>query len=756
MDNKNNFEKVIDGAKSKKLGHLFASLKDPSISKIGQSSISSLATESRSSDTYKTQLDAISNDMNSVFKATDASMAKYSKSGVITEQFSPVQKKLATMAYELAAKGVAGIDMVGSVDVSKDGIKTVATERFFHTNSVDARSLMPDSFKTLATEKFGSQELNNLITNTVTLAVAASGQSQFDALIFPIVPVDPLVNRHLTTVNYSTFGRPFNRFSGDVNQNQDNEEFELVLSLYKKERFKDDYIAVKPVVGKKQNKIDDAEIMVVGASQTIDSYKGYKDVTIAPFKVGKKIDIIGASQCEAELANKTRDYTDVLDRAIKLDSLYLASSEAGVANKYIKLDARHSKNITFTKREEGSGTDVSVAFTKEYTINTLTAVDFRSKDGNDASKGKFFGDSGVDDLNIVFNVVFNCTIDKGKDRITSSTGDLMIVDVYKNGKKLAYDDPDFKKAEGYLNKLSVVGFYIEATLTNSNFKDKGIQGFVKSETYATTIGNKTSIGLTGEIQPKEGNQSDYDLFTIEAQATYVEQQMSGDAVTKLLDYVQILKEAADINALDTFKADNLSEHFVVPYYQEVDVDLTKVVDSVKSSERLEDIRAALLNMIRYYVNIMDIKSSYRNAVQEVFKSPKRCVAAMVNSELAMLLNGDCGAGNISNRIPLTPDVDLIVAQSLYENEFQDKIILSYVTPDFNTAEGTPFLNVAHTLYAPMQNYTLDFMIRNSGSVKELHNILRYEHIFNLPIFTVFNVSGVSKTLQKCIHFTQVK
>lgn len=740
---------------NKPLQHLFHAISDSSVFdgniSIGTYSKKELTTESLNPaelNTYENEASTVNKTLDNIFKTATESMSKEG----LQYTFTPAQKE----AARLALIGAMNEDLFEKNAGTKHSEGRLNQINSYSTRSIGLENLqqvIPYEGKKLALEKFGSQELNNIVVNTVSLAVSAAAQDSFMSLVFPMVVVDPMQSHIATQVTYSIFGKGFERFSGNVDSRP--AEYEMILNMYKKELYRSDYTKLLPVVGVKANKEDDSENLLVKAQFKVPEYRGTENCLIAPIKVGRRWDLIGGSQTAADLAKGVRDDSDVLDKTIKLNSIYLEASVGG-EERYIKLDVTNTKGITFSPRNDGKGTWTTIAFGHNFKFNTSLAADFRS-DYAETSKGKMFGDS-VEEQILEVSVDLNVTIDIGDGSVTKSSGSMSLISVNKGGNEYkSPSDPVFKAAEALLAKIKVAGFLVDASVTNTNFRDKGIQGKVRSENYITGVGIKSSIGLTGEIDAakKEGNSGDYDLFTIEEQSVYIDQQMGGNAITVLFNYIDNMRTHKDNNTLDQVTTETTAEHLVRPYLHEETIDLMKVVDSIKSSERMEDIRSALINMIRFRAIKMDRESNYRDAVRYRFKTIKRTLVAMCDTEIASILTCNDGKNGQNNRIPLTDSIDLIVAESFYP-EFAGKLIISYVTPEDNNNGNIPVLNVGALLYSPMLNYTIAVKDRAGASVKELHNILRFEHLINLPIFTVFNVENTYEALEKIAFHTIAK
>lgn len=748
MSQNKTLEHFFNAIKTSKIGtknsiateHYVKSILDPSSSK--DASTASLASEEKAN--FDIELD-------NVFKLATESLNKEGKK----YNFSNAQKEAAKFAYILASDPKTSVNSIGKFNPSTENSISVDNNSY-KTQSIGLERLqdfLPNKDTiVLASEKFGGQELNNIVINTVSLAVSAAAQDSFMELVFPMVVMDPRQSHMVTHVTYSEFGRGFKRFSGNGHKQP---RHEMVLNMYKKELYEGDYIKLLPVVGVKANGSDDTHVLLDQAVFQM-SYRDVEKCNIAPLRINKKVDLIGVSQTAADLANGVRDDSDVLDKTIKLNSIFLEGEVAG-EKRYIKFDVSNYKGTTFSHRNDGMIDNVSVAFMHEMKINPKTAADFRP-DFEAATKGKMFGDTAPDYI-LGVNVAMNIVVSIGEAMVMSSSGTIALTSVKTPDGALITDsaDPKFKEAEALLEKVKVAGFLLDATVTNTNFRDKGIQGYVKGESYSIGIGLKSSIGLTSEIEiaKKEGNQSDYDLFTIEEQTVYIDQQMGGDAVTTLFNFIDQMRAHKEANTLEDVRTKTPSHHFIRPYFSEHDLDLLKIVDSLKSTERMSDIREAILNKIRFQAIKMDRDSNYRDAVKYKFKTTKRTLVAMCDTEIASILTANDGTSSVNSRIPLTNNIDLIVAESYYP-EFRNKLILSYVTPEDNDKNVIPELNVGACVYSPMLNYTIDQKERSQASVKELHNILRFEHIINLPVFTVFHINNVDDAIEKISVHTLAK
>lgn len=683
-----------------------------------------------------------------LFKTADESLAKAGHT-LATEShngsaFSPRQVQAVEAALKLCMASDDKINNIGKNTLQK-GVTEIASESYTLPGvsaSHYATAKLRDGMEVLATEKFSGQEINNVIVNTISLAASAAAQDPFQELVFPMVVMDPLTSHLSTQVTYSLFGQGYTRTSGTpVKQ----DKHELLLNLYKKEKYMHDKMSVLPVADAKgpgqvpANLLEDAVF-------TVPVYRGQNNISIAPYRFGEQVDLIYLSRTAADLAKGQTDDTDVIDKHIALSKIYLEFDKGG--KKYVEIDTSNEGRNTFNPIVTGNTSETVLNFVKKHSINTSKAKDFKTNTGD-------LFDS-ADEQILTFNLTVNITVNLADGTVTTSNAGATLVEVTKAGQ--TYDKPEsaeFKAARELMKKFNVAGYLLKATITNSNFKDFGIEGLIQGDAYAFGAGLKDSIGLKAEVDfaMKEGTDNNYTGFTIEQQSIYINQQMGAHAVYALMNFVKTLREAKEQGTLEKITTRTCTEHYVRPYYEHIDLDLTTIVDSIKSQERSEDLRRAILDNIRLKAIKMDIESNYINAVNYRFKSGKRTLVVMTDYYIASVLTADDGTGNVSERIKLTQDIDLIVAPSLYE-DFRNKMLISYVTPEDNAKGHVPVLNVGFAVYAPTFNYTVNQKEYNGGIVKLLYNVLRFEHYINLPIFLEFTVTNVDKALEKIATYVK--
>lgn len=718
----------------------------------GLSSFGEIATESHSGADVQRINQHTSNGKEIIaqlFKTADESLAKAGHT-LATEShngsaFSPRQVKAVEAALKLCMAPEDKIARIGKESLQK-GITEIASESYTLPGVSAghyATAKLRDGMEILATEKFSGQEINNVIVNTISLAASAAAQDPFQELVFPMVVMDPLTSHLSTQVTYSLFGQGYTRTSGaPVKQ----DKHELLLNLYKKEKYMHDKMTVLPVADANGAGQIPAQLLE-DAAYTVPTYRGQNNVLVAPYRFGEKIDLIYLSRTAADLAKGQTDDTDVIDKHIALSKLYLEFDEGG--KKYVEIDTSNEGRNTFNPIVTGNSSDTVLNFTKRMSLNTAKVKEF--KNGTDG----LFG-AAVDEQILTFDLSVNITVDLAHGNVITSNAGATLVEVTKDAK--TFDKPEsaeFKAARELMKKFNVAGYILKATITNSNFKDFGIEGLIQGEAYAFGAGLKDSIGLKAEVDfaMKEGTDNNYTGFTIEQQSIYINQQMGAHAVYALMNFVKTLREAKEQGTLEKITTRTCAEHYVRPYYEHVNLDLTTIVDSIKSQERSEDLRRAILDNIRLKAIKMDIDSNYINAVNYRFKSGKRTLVVMTDYYIASVLTADDGTGSVSERIKLTQDIDLIVAPSLYE-DFRGKMLISYVTPEDNAKGHVPVLNVGFATYAPTFNYTVNQKEYNGGIVKLLYNVLRFEHYINLPIFLEFTVTNVDKALEKIATYVK--
>jgi hypothetical protein len=309
------------------------------------------------------------------------------------------------------------------------------------------------------------------------------------------------------------------------------------------------------------------------------------------------------------------------------------------------------------------------------------------------------------------------------------------------GNPVSSSDPAYTTIEPIVNSMTVEGYELEAYRTNSNRRTRGQMVKVDRYNYIYVV---SPVGPLSVIKPFNDARDDAaDLATL---ISIVKIKASNDAVTRLERYAKELRTTVNTNIVDNvdYKLATPSTYLVRPYYAEETIDMTAVVDSLRSTDRAEDIRNALLLRIRDHAYRMASDTAYTAALEVYYGSnpPTPTVIVGTNSVIARYLTdlGDLKSVGL--------DFNMVVVSSL-DNRLSnpDLMYITFGVFDENRNTKPNPLNFGYTAWTPEVTVVVPIS-RNNTISKELTVDPRYRHIPLLPILAKLEVQNLNLVLNK--------
>ena len=447
--------------------------------------------------------------------------------------------------------------------------------------------------------------------------------------------------------------------------------------------------------------------------------------------VGVTMDILGLSQAPGILDGNVMDSTDSLDSRIALEQVYMKVTKGEGDDAVVGLVAFNVMNLArsaFNKSTEGTGNEMELNFrTEAFSLKEMTM---------DVSGRKLMTDFG--DL-ANYHIQFNSTMTGTANVETGSLGvfsaNLEISNVWdKTGNtKIAKTDTAFITAIEDVT-FEIVAYDADLYRTNSNIRTRGtiLDTEIITEGYKVRLGPPISVPAPISGAGRTG----VDLKSL---INAVRTRTSNDAVTALLNFTKRMKAyAGATNGLDPVPAvEGIARFLIKPTYREQTVDLLKIVDSEKSSEKADDIRSALVEAIRHEIYHLIVDSNYQVALDfdtgVSGSTPKVIIGTDPILERYIIEYGDSrtlSAGMTDFTIVTTLDVRM-----------KNKIILTF-TRDGREADPLSF---GTHVYMPELTTAVQ-VTRNGNTTKENQVQPRNLHVNNLPIIAVIDVQNLEQII----------
>jgi hypothetical protein len=215
-------------------------------------------------------------------------------------------------------------------------------------------------------------------------------------------------------------------------------------------------------------------------------------------------------------------------------------------------------------------------------------------------------------------------------------------------------------------------------------------------------------------------------------------------VSALINAEQTLGQYADVPDATGLWPDVLGvgRFYVQPTFYSETVDLSKVVDSLTSNQRANDLREALVNKIRSYAYKMYTNSQYKAAAEALAGGVARVPQVIIGTDpiLAewLTVTGDLRTlgGEFECRVVSTLD-----------KRIRGKIYLAFGVFDETRNTVPNPLNFGNMAWSPEVTVVLPIS-RNNQVSKETAVQPRFLHIVNCPILTVLTVTNLDLVLSK--------
>lgn len=598
---------------------------------------------------------------------------------------------------------------------SSNGIPVISAEASGSAGRLDYR-------EEYSLEAFDQKQLAEMIPYSIAFNVQASRQDEFSETFYPTVVVSPdnggldiSVDRTtvFNAIQHATSGKPT-----DFNQRN------LVEAVVDARILADESTALVPFVQENGENAD----KFVPASLVAPHFRKVAgvDVRTAPLKVGEKIDLLGVSSHPKLLGAGIIDHTDAIDSRIFLEKLYL---RAGNDGSVLRFNVNRLPRSGFNKSIEGQGREMALNFRSEALVLNAdtTAVDGVLPDELQAVRDANYS------VRLSLNVTGNAHVEFGTVQVYAAP--VTVTEITdEDGNQISTTQGAGLAIVQAIAGLSVVGYELGAARTNSNRRTRGLLLNTIRET------ERFAIPLGAPISAPSPIGSDRDARDLDSLIAAARIRNSNNAVTTLLNYADTLR-AFVLNRRHGHghpAIEGTGRHLVVPFFEEKDLDLKEVINSLKSKDRAEDISAVLVNAIRDVAYRMYRNSGYQAALDASSiggKKPTLVVGTDTVLQRHLMVSGDHRTFGVAFE-----DAKLVTS---FDSRMDGKIILTFTRQG---GEGQPD-PLSFGTHAWIPELASSIMVNRDGATYQEAMVQpRTRHINNLPIMAVINVTGLEDVL----------
>ncbi|MBE0438283.1 MAG: hypothetical protein IBX57_00755 [Gammaproteobacteria bacterium] len=574
-------------------------------------------------------------------------------------------------------------------------------------------------------EAFDAQEMSNMIPYSIAFNVQASRQDDFGEAFYPTVVVSPDVGGIDISVNRTTVFNAVKHATTGKTTNFDQKN--LLEAVVNSSILADESTALVPFVqpnGENEDKFV-AETDVAPYTRTVAGV----DITTAPLKIGTEVDLLGISQHPQLTGAGVIDHTDAIDPRMFVSNVYLKAGNATDGFDVMKFNVSRLPRNAFLKSIEGVGREMSLNFTTEALVLNAETTNL------DGSQVGVLTEVRTNNYSVRLKVVMSGTAHVEFGSVQVMAPQVTVVGIAnEDGEAISTVTGAGASIKASLEGMQVIGYELGASRTNSNRRTRGLLLNNNTET------ERFAIPLGAPISAPSPTGSNRDASDLESLITAARIRNSNNAVTTLLNYGDTLRAFVENRRLGhgSTQIEGIGRHVVVPFYEEVNLDLTTVVNSTKSKERAEDISHALINVIRDVVYRMYRNSGYQAALDASSvgsKKPTLLVGTDSIIQRHLMVEGDTRTFGIAFE-----DSDIVTS---FDARMDGKIVLTFTRKGgAGQADALSF-----GTHAWMPELATSMQVNREGAMyKESMVQPRSRHINNLPVMAIINVTGLKDVM----------
>lgn len=646
--------------------------------------------------------------------------------GMEDYDIGPAQKKAAVLVAALATNPaktrenlrdltpVSAQNVVGRVDGNTLGLEDMV------------------DLETISTESFDGQTTNSAVYFSVVYNLLASKQDEFGEAFFPTIVIDP------TSSGASIEARVINLYdemtrstSGSADKGKFNKQ-SIVKAITDPTILSIDKNKVVPVLRTENAEVLDGDLSFVNTD------KG-ENITSAPIIMGKEISLLGVSQTDAQLAKGVMDNTDALDRRIQVENIYfdLSGKDASDADitETFKFNVSMLSFSNFTYSTQDHNKDLSLSFSTDKLILNTDSSKLYNGAGSEILAGL------PSNYNIAIKLVMHGNGNTHYGDIALYTSEVRLLEVKDTGGNILEEsDVVYAQIKAVIDTLKTRSYTVEAYTTNSNIRQRGQLVGVDIHNQIYTVPVRSGVTILKTIG--NSNDTDNDATYLASQITFTGIKMALDAVNTLVNFGETLRMITLNGTVKDAEILGVARFFVDAYFNHKTIDLAATVDSIRSADRMEDIKGTLVNTIKDEVAKMYVESNY-GVAQTVLNGNVRGKTSVIigtDARIAQYLTSGDGKVNIGS------DYDVTVV-STPNPLISGKMYVAFTDSSSSKNEKVNPLSFGCMFWSP--ELSLDVVANRGGSiVRELSTMNRHLHLVNTPILSILTVDGIEESLGK--------
>jgi hypothetical protein len=581
-------------------------------------------------------------------------------------------------------------------------------------------------------EAYDERENRAAQVHSIVYNMLASKQDEFAEAFFPTIVVNPTEAGVLLNVKIY---QVFNDFKRSVTGSlADKRPVNLVRAYVDPNIIKTDLTRAIPVLRATGGSDDNSNKFVSPTDVAPWTEQiGNQLIQTSAVKVGQKVDWLGLSQTNELLAAGILDSTDNLDTYIKLEKIFIKvidPSNTSNVDVFV-FDVSNVFGSTFNYAVQGNQRKMTL------NLDTTSLVLTNDQKRVDGTAPVVLTELAANnwDVRLHLNISGEVVLDTAQTVINRGTIGVEIVrDAAGN---------IVTPTTQFLNKIAtadVIGYTLIAYRANGNIRQRG--QLLESQVFNEVVNIPYQSPLSA-LKPVTDDLS--------SQSSMLQLLIAGTAMMTNASAVRALFKAA--NELKAYKAiadmagelpetAGIARYLLRPAYFEATLDLSQTVDSLRSQDRYSDIRAAIVEKIRYYATEMYRTSQYKAAALVTTNNINFKPTVIVGTD-PVIYNYIMKDGDLRTLGEL---FDVKIVQTV-NKDVTGKIFITFGVFDANRNVSVNPLNFGNMFWSP--ELTVSMPVSRNGQVShELIVTPRFLHKVNMPVLTVLTVTGLPSVTSK--------
>lgn len=637
---------------------------------------------------------------------------------------------VAAMASQLKAAKIAGRIL---------GQGAESLEHFQQMHTLSSRLADSDSGEVAGLNAFDPTDYRSIVARSIAYTPASMAQGVAAELLFTTIAVTPDQANYQFRVVIPTLYMSKTR-------DKDAKEFDLgarrlIDATRYQEVLRNDIIDIIPMY-----KTSRASIFVDPAViQPWTETRGNESFLTSAIRMGASFDLVAINQAEDNPSRGSANERDMLDRGVAIKTLYLKVTNKANQSSIFSLDVHTKPTASFQAQNiADSANELKVALRESLQVNALTPT-------TNGQPAQVLQALLAINPNVSISLTTNANGDVDTEKanvMVDKFGNVAVGEIWERSltgtrRKTVVDPATLSAVADAFDQVELIAWYPHAKLRNTTLRDIGQLVRVQAQLKAYPIEMQspftaqTPAGQENTVEKSE-------LRKLAFTAARIDNDMSAhrtfwENLERLRSYKGLNKDIGNVN---WDRLGYVSDPYIDPCFDEIDVDLLRDTNNVSTGQKFVDITSTLaLNLTDLALTL--IRESNINAALEMLGAPnyKVSIVAITDPYIAAYIRtiGDARTAGVEHKVITTSVVDEL---------WRDKITLSLRVD----LEGdASILNTGFHLAVP--RYVTDLAFPRDGAMANevtIHN--RRQYVMTTPIGGIIHVKNLSQAVRQASRF----